>query len=112
MSILKDFVELSRSNKLRIAVVGDCMIDEWWPVEVERISPEAPVPVWKSGGCAGNVISPGGAGNVASQLNRWGVLVELYGLLDCDAKTCYETRFRLNADNCVDLGTTNIPRKI
>lgn len=29
----------------RVLVVGDCMLDQYWFGDAERISPEAPVPV-------------------------------------------------------------------
>jgi bifunctional ADP-heptose synthase (sugar kinase/adenylyltransferase) len=32
-------------SKLRVAVIGDVMLDTYWWGHVERISPEAPVPV-------------------------------------------------------------------
>ena len=38
---------LDSLRKARILVVGDVMLDRYWFGEVERISPEAPVPVVK-----------------------------------------------------------------
>ncbi len=32
-------------SKVKVLVVGDVMLDRYWFGEVERISPEAPVPV-------------------------------------------------------------------
>ena len=40
---------LRRFADLRIAVVGDVMLDEYFLGHVERASPEAPVPVVKVG---------------------------------------------------------------
>ena len=37
----------SAVEKSRMLVVGDVMLDRYWFGEVERISPEAPVPVVK-----------------------------------------------------------------
>jgi bifunctional ADP-heptose synthase (sugar kinase/adenylyltransferase) len=34
----------------RVLVVGDAMLDQYWFGDVERISPEAPVPVVRSRG--------------------------------------------------------------
>ena len=34
-------------SKARVLVVGDAMLDRYWHGAVERISPEAPVPVVK-----------------------------------------------------------------
>ena len=46
----------------RVLIVGDVMLDRYWFGDVERISPEAPVPVVK---IARSEERPGGAANVA-----------------------------------------------
>ena len=35
----------ARMNGLHVAVVGDVMLDKYWWGDIERISPEAPVPI-------------------------------------------------------------------
>jgi D-glycero-beta-D-manno-heptose-7-phosphate kinase len=49
-------------KKARVLVVGDVMLDRYWFGDVNRISPEAPVPVVKIGKVEER---PGGAANVA-----------------------------------------------
>ena len=49
----------------RILVVGDCMLDRYWDGAVERISPEAPVPVLRK---QREWVRAGGAANVAVNL--------------------------------------------
>jgi len=51
-----------RVARTRILVVGDVMLDRYWFGDVDRISPEAPVPVVK---VARTEERPGGAANVA-----------------------------------------------
>lgn len=51
---------------LKIAVVGDLMLDRFIYGSVERISPEAPVPVFKTNGKT--IETLGGAGNVINNL--------------------------------------------
>lgn len=51
-----------RARATRLLIAGDVMLDRYWFGEVERISPEAPVPVVK---IARSEERPGGAGNVA-----------------------------------------------
>ncbi len=97
--MIKDFIEMSRSHRLKIAVVGDCMVDEWWSVDVERISPEAPVPVFKTSDWA-PVSAAGGAGNVAAQLRHWNVDVDLFGILSPETEKMYRERFFLNTAKC------------
>lgn len=52
-------------------VVGDVVIDRYFPCTAERVSPEAPVPVLRS--CGPTITSPGGAANVATNLAAQGV---------------------------------------
>lgn len=56
---------LNRIHKKRILVVGDVMLDTYYTGEVRRISPEAPVPVFRK---LGERSVPGGAANVAANL--------------------------------------------
>lgn len=68
-------------KKARILVVGDIMLDRYWFGEVERISPEAPVPVV-------HVIRRedrlGGASNVARNARALGAQVTLIGIVGLD----------------------------
>lgn len=64
-----------RASELRIAVVGDLIIDKYIDGVIERISPEAPVPVLKMTGTREN---PGGAGNVAENLKGLGCQVSTF----------------------------------
>jgi len=52
-------------QQLKIAVIGDVMLDRYFYGEVKRISPEAPVPVNKVTRIASVL---GGAANVAANL--------------------------------------------
>ena len=67
---------------LKVAVLGDVMLDTYVWGTVSRISPEAPVPV-----VAVDRIEhrPGGAANVAFNLRSLGARVELVGLIGEDA---------------------------
>ena len=53
----------------RVLIVGDVMLDRYWFGDVERISPEAPVPVVKIARCEER---PGGAANVARNVAALG----------------------------------------
>jgi D-beta-D-heptose 7-phosphate kinase/D-beta-D-heptose 1-phosphate adenosyltransferase len=66
---------------LRIAVVGDLMLDEFLAGTVERISPEAPVPVLTF---QTNRFVLGGAGNAARTLAALGAKSALVGLVGGD----------------------------
>ncbi|MGP0066204.1 MAG: D-glycero-beta-D-manno-heptose 1-phosphate adenylyltransferase [Isosphaeraceae bacterium] len=66
-----------------VLVVGDVMLDRHIHGHVRRISPEAPVPVVS---LAGEVHTPGGAGNVAATLAGLGCPVTLAGLVGADVE--------------------------
>lgn len=59
---------------LRLAVVGDAMVDRFLWGEVERISPEAPVPVVR---LRKETVKLGGAANVAANVRALGAEVTL-----------------------------------
>lgn len=65
----------------RLLVVGDVMLDRYWFGEVERISPEAPVPIVR---IARNEERPGGAGNVARSAAALGAQVTLISVVGAD----------------------------
>src|SRR6201999_4610293 len=67
----------------RILVIGDVMLDRSIWGEVDRISPEAPVPVLRS---VRTTNSPGGAANVAMNLVGLGVKVEQAGFWGDDGE--------------------------
>lgn len=65
----------------RIVVLGDVMLDRYYEGEVNRISPEAPVPVVSVADVKSRL---GGAANVAINLERLGAQVDLIGLVGGD----------------------------
>ncbi|HSO42595.1 MAG TPA: PfkB family carbohydrate kinase, partial [Rhodospirillales bacterium] len=56
---------VDRLAGVRIACVGDVMLDRYIRGRAERISPEAPIPVLS---VEDEIVMPGGAGNVARNL--------------------------------------------
>ncbi len=69
------------SGAMRILVVGDSMLDHYWDGSVDRISPEAPVPILS---VADRRSVPGGAANVAVNLAALGAQVTLLSLVGRD----------------------------
>ena len=65
----------------RILVAGDVMLDRYWCGEVDRISPEAPVPVVRKTSAFG---VPGGAANTACNVTALGAQATLFGLAGQD----------------------------
>ena len=65
---------LPKFDGAKILVVGDVMLDRYWFGDVERISPEAPVPVLKVERIEER---PGGAANVARNIAALGAQATL-----------------------------------
>lgn len=72
---------ISSFKNIKIAVVGDLILDRYLWGEVERISPEAPVPIVEVRRESFNL---GGASNVAWNLSALGVETTLIGVIGDD----------------------------
>ncbi len=72
---------LEKVSQVRLLVVGDVMLDRYWFGDVERISPEAPVPVVKIDRVEER---PGGAANVARNCAALGARVSLLSVVGGD----------------------------
>src|SRR5690242_18973962 len=77
-----DFEQLFTGfSKMKVAVIGDLMLDTYWWGNVERISPEAPVPVVAVSKREKRI---GGAGNVALNVQALGATVAVLSILGDD----------------------------
>jgi len=77
----------SALRKARVLVVGDAMLDRYWYGEVDRISPEAPVPVVKINSNKNKNKEderPGGAANVARNAAALGARVSFLSVVGAD----------------------------
>ncbi len=85
ISDLGEIVKLVESgwNGVGVLVAGDVMVDKYVWGEVDRISPEAPVPVVRA---TLSDEKPGGAANVAMNLAGLGARVTLVGFAGGDAE--------------------------
>jgi rfaE bifunctional protein kinase chain/domain len=77
-----DFEKLFKKfSSIKIGVVGDVMLDTYWWGHVERISPEAPVPVVSLDRREYRI---GGAGNVALNLSSLEARVSVFSVIGND----------------------------
>ncbi len=83
-SLSRDRLEglLAEAANRRVAVVGDAMLDVYLRGDVERISPEAPVPVVR---VRDRRYALGGAGNVAQNVRAVGAHCDLVAAIGDDA---------------------------
>ena len=78
----KDLEKLfDQFSSMKVAVIGDVMLDTYWWGKVERISPEAPVPVVAVSKREKRI---GGAGNVALNVEQLGASVAILTVLGDD----------------------------
>lgn len=81
MILLKRFLQKNREKRLNIHCVGDAMIDEYYDVKVNRISPEFPMPImWSSHDKP--LRRPGGVANAAYQFKHFNTDVVLFSFCD------------------------------
>jgi rfaE bifunctional protein kinase chain/domain len=117
MAFSTDYKELFKSfSSIKIAVIGDMMLDTYWWGNVERISPEAPVPVVTVDRKEYRI---GGAGNVALNLASLGTPVSVFSVIGDDEdgeiltglldEKKIDTKYMLKAGNRI---TTNKMRVI
>ena len=82
---MEDYLNFSN---IKIAVIGDCMLDIYHYGHIDRISPEAPIPIFLL-----NNNEPeyrlGGACNTALNLSKLGVQTTLYGFTGNDMASSY-----------------------
>jgi D-glycero-beta-D-manno-heptose-7-phosphate kinase len=95
---------IPKFKDLKIAVIGDVMLDRYVFGHVERISPEAPIPIvqWHE-----TMLVPGGAGNTAANITSLGAQCDLYAAIGTD-HTAEELKgtldtFRIATDKLVPL---------
>lgn len=72
---------LKRKNRIRVAIIGDIILDEYLNGTVSRISPEAPVPVHL---VKGTSYSAGGSANAARNVSLVGAEAFLFGICGDD----------------------------
>lgn len=112
MKALKNFLKRVEATKTprRIAVVGDMMIDEYYSVSVNRISPEFPIPVMQSVEDKPVFVVPGGAGNVCMQFKHFPVNVSLFSFIDSYSGKILRDNL-ISTDFCVNLDSGKVPLK-
>lgn len=84
MKLENNFIKtLEKFSGVSVLVIGDIMLDRYWWGSVERISPEAPVPVVRVNKTS---LAAGGAANVAANIAGLGAKVYLVAAVGEDAE--------------------------
>lgn len=82
----------------RIAVCGDAMVDEYYDVVADKVSPEFPIPVLRSNFGQPSRVVPGGAANVCAQFRNFNFEVSLFALTNERIKWMGKG---INMDGCI-----------
>src|SRR5215469_16014557 len=98
---------LQNFNQCRIVVIGDLMLDEYLWGHIERISPEAPVPILN---VTKRDSTLGGAGNVVENLRALGTHVSVFGVVGRD-DTGQKLRDLLSSHGADTCGVLADPRR-
>lgn len=104
------FEKLYKLN-LTINVIGDVLIDEYYQVDVDRISPEFPIPVHCSQSESPTKVLCGGAANVANQFKNFNVNVNLISIINPNSQKICELNGISTKYSIVDSNVTNPVKK-
>lgn len=77
---MNELLERQFDRRVKVAVVGDSMLDEYYEVSADRLSPEFPIPVMLSPDGKPFKVALGGAANVCAQFKNFNFDVELFSL--------------------------------
>ena len=105
----------SQFSGVKILILGDVMLDRYWWGTVDRISPEAPVPVVR---LTDTTLVPGGAANVAVNVSGLGATPVLVGCVGCDDEATLLTKHlnsgSINCDHllAVDTRPTSVKTRV
>jgi len=97
---LRFLAEDQKEGPIEVTVVGDVMVDEYFTVDANRVSPEFPIPVLRSLDHSPTASLPGGAGNVCAQFKYFNTKVKLFGFLDHRSHDVLEAN-GIDTSNCV-----------
>lgn len=103
--MINEFLKRNQEKILNIDCVGDAMVDQYFSINVNRISPEWPAMVMSSEQDV-PVCRPGGAANVAYQFKHFNVNARLHSIPSNENSV-----FRDHGIACLSTGNGRIPIK-
>ena len=96
---MNELLERQFDRRPRVAVVGDSMLDEYYEVSADRISPEFPIPVMLSPDGRPFRVALGGAANVCAQFKNFNFDIDLFSLTNESIKAIGSPR--IGMDGCI-----------
>jgi D-beta-D-heptose 7-phosphate kinase/D-beta-D-heptose 1-phosphate adenosyltransferase len=107
--LVEEFFDKSIKNKKTISVAGDALLDEYYQVVSNRISPEFPIQIIHSQNEIPSKIIAGGAANVIRQFQNLNVNTKLVSIVDPYASEILGKN--INVDYCNINWNAQTPRK-
>lgn len=84
------------NNSIKIGVLGDFIVDEYYFVEANKISPEFPIPIMKSNTQNPDKIYSGGSGNVCRQLCSFDIDLKYFSIINNSYKSLLGTKVQFD----------------
>ena len=107
--LIEDFFDKSTKSQKLISVVGDSLIDEYYQITSERISPEFPIQILNSPDEKPSKVVAGGAANVVRQFQNLHVETRLVSIIDAYAYEIFNKN--INVDYCKIHWQAETPKK-
>jgi len=106
--LISRFIEKVRATRKTIGVMGDAMIDQYFSIEVNKISSEFPIVCFLSKDTLPSAVFPGGAANTAFQLKNFNVAVYLSCFYDEPAEAIFwsdgvDLSRSIKVDSCIPI---------
>lgn len=95
---MNELLQRQFDRRPKISVVGDSMLDEYYEVSADRLSPEFPIPVMLSPDGKPFKVALGGAANVCAQFKNFNFDVNLFSLTN---ETIKHIRGSIGMDGCI-----------
>lgn len=110
MNCLNEFLNKIKKETIKVCVAGDSLIDEYYAVKVNRVSPEFPIPVLLSEDDQPISVVPGGAANVCYQMKHWNTNVYLVTALSKSGKEIIEN-YDFDCSYSITMNGWKMPKK-
>ena len=95
---MNDLLQRQFDYRPKIAVFGDAMLDEYYDVNADRVSPEFPIPVLLSKDGQPHKLALGGAANVCAQFSNFNFDISLFAIVSEKIKSLSRN---INIQGCV-----------
>lgn len=105
---MNELIERQFDCRPKIAVIGDVILDEYYDVVANRVSPEFPIPVLLSKDGKPDKVSLGAAANVCRQFSNFNFDLSLFSFINTKV---LDLSGHINIDGCVLAGSIPVKKR-